>query len=116
MVAGSPYGDVSPVLDRTTGLPLLQLPRASATCHTGWTGDLMSDSVPTPSLHEGMAVIVQRGSWPWAVSDQSHFKDPHHRRHLWWWYNNINDNDHDFGGDDFDRHDFRDRFSLAAAA
>jgi len=34
------------------------------------------------------------------------------RRHLWWWYNNINENDHDFGGDRHDSGDdsFSDRF------
>ena len=104
IVAGSPYGDVSPVLDQTTGLPLLQLPRGFRYMSYGWTGDLMSDGVPTPSLHDGMAVIGDVGHGR-GLFDPSHFKDPHHRRHLWWWYNNINDNDHDFGG-----HDGTDRF------
>ena len=26
----------------------------------GWTGDLMSDGLPTPGAHDGMGVVVQR--------------------------------------------------------
>ena len=110
MSHGSPYGDVSPVLDQTTGLPLLQLPKGFRYMSYGWTGDLMSDGVPTPSLHDGMAVIADVGHGR-GLFGPSHLKDSHHRRHLWWWYNNINDNDHDFGG-----HDFRIDSSIAAAA
>ena len=96
-VAGSPYGDVSPVLDQTTGLPLLQLPKGFRYLSYGMTGDPMSDGVATPSLHDGMAVVADVGHGR-GLFGSSHLKDSHHRRHLWWWYNNINDNDHDFDG------------------
>jgi secreted PhoX family phosphatase len=98
LAVGSPYGDIAPVLDQTTELPLLQLPEGFRYMSYGWTGDLMSDGVPTPSLHDGMAVIADIGHGRGLVSP-ANLKDGHNRRHLWWWYNNINDNDHDFGGD-----------------
>jgi uncharacterized protein len=51
------YGPLSPVLDQTTGLPLLLLPRGFEYLSFGWTGDPMSDGVPTPPLHDGMAAF-----------------------------------------------------------
>ncbi len=57
----SPYGDVIPTLDGTTGLPLLQLPEGFHYWSYGWTGDVMRDGVATPALHDGMAVVDQRG-------------------------------------------------------
>ena len=108
-IAGSPYGDISPVLDQTTGLPLLQLPKGFRYLSYGMTGDLMSDGVATPNLHDGMAVVADIGHGR-GLLGSPHLKDSHHRRHLWWWYNNINDNDHDFEGHDFDGRDFKDRF------
>jgi secreted PhoX family phosphatase len=57
----SPYGPIAPVKDLTTGLLLLQLPKGFRYRSFGWTGDLMDDGVKTPSLHDGMAVIVERG-------------------------------------------------------
>lgn len=56
----SPYGALSPVADQTTGLPLLQLPAGFSYRSYGWTGDPMSDGRPTPSLHDGMAVVTSR--------------------------------------------------------
>ena len=53
----SPYGPVSPKLDDTTGLRLLQLPDGFRYRSFGWTGELMSDGVPTPPLHDGMSVV-----------------------------------------------------------
>ncbi|MFN0184151.1 MAG: alkaline phosphatase PhoX [Aquabacterium sp.] len=51
------YGTLSPVNDQSTGLPLLQLPEGFQYWSFGWTGDLMSDGVPTPGAHDGMSVI-----------------------------------------------------------
>ncbi|HEY1091540.1 MAG TPA: alkaline phosphatase PhoX [Burkholderiaceae bacterium] len=56
----SPYGDVTPVNDLSTGLPLIELPPGFSYKSYGWTGDLMSDGLPTPSTHDGMGVVVQR--------------------------------------------------------
>ena len=53
----SPYGPISPKLDQSTGLPLLQLPDGFRYWSHSWTGDLMSDGVRCPSLHDGMAVV-----------------------------------------------------------
>lgn len=52
------YGPLAPVADEATGLPLLQLPRGFRYWSFGWTGDVMSDGVPTPGLHDGMAVVA----------------------------------------------------------
>jgi secreted PhoX family phosphatase len=51
------YGPLSPVRDQTTGLPLLLLPKGFEYISYGWTGDPMSDGVPTPALHDGMAAF-----------------------------------------------------------
>lgn len=56
----SPYGAVAPVLDDTTGLPLLQLPQGFTYQSFGWSGDLMVDGRPGPTNHDGMAVIRSR--------------------------------------------------------
>jgi uncharacterized protein len=101
VVGGNPYGEIGPVADQTTGLPLLQLPKGFRYMSYGWTGDKMSDGVPTPSLHDGMAVIADVGHGRGLLGTTPHLKDPHLRRHLWWWYNDINDNERDFGGDRF---------------
>jgi hypothetical protein len=57
----SPYGPVAPAFDETTGLPRLQLPAGFRYISYGWTGQLMDDGVPTPALHDGMAVIDTLG-------------------------------------------------------
>jgi uncharacterized protein len=54
----SPYGPIGPRLDEATGLPLLQLPDGFRYISYSWTGDVMSDGVPCPSLHDGMAVVA----------------------------------------------------------
>lgn len=59
-LAISPYGPVVPVLDGSTGLPLLALPEGFEYKSFGWTGDPMTDGHPTPSAHDGMAVIDSR--------------------------------------------------------
>ena len=53
----SPYGEIHPVQDLATGLPLLKLPQGFSYQSFGWTGDLMADGTPTPARHDGMAVI-----------------------------------------------------------
>lgn len=58
----SPYGPVAPVLDGSTGLPLLALPEGFEYKSYGWTGDPMADGRPTPGSHDGMAVVAaERG-------------------------------------------------------
>ena len=53
----SPYGPISPKLDESTGLPLLRLPDGFRYWSYSWTGDVMSDGVSCPNLHDGMAVV-----------------------------------------------------------
>jgi len=53
----SPYGLPSPKIDGTTGLKLLQLPDGFRYWSYSWTGDLMSDGIKVPALHDGMAVV-----------------------------------------------------------
>jgi uncharacterized protein len=55
----SPYGPIGPKLDLATGLPLLQLPDGFRYISYSWTGDVMSDGVRCPSLHDGMAVVAE---------------------------------------------------------
>jgi secreted PhoX family phosphatase len=59
--APSPYGDLAPVDDLSTGLPLLQLPAGFSYQSYGWTGDPMADGRPTPGSHDGMAVVSSCG-------------------------------------------------------
>ena len=75
-VGGSPYGPISPVLDETTGLPLLQLPQGFRYMSYGMTGDIMSDGVATPSLHDGMSVVkdIGRGSLDGAGGQGRHWR------------------------------------------
>lgn len=56
--SAGPYGELVPATDRTTGLPLLKLPRGFSYASWGWTGDLMSDGTRTPDRHDGMAVVT----------------------------------------------------------
>ncbi|MEM8814602.1 MAG: alkaline phosphatase PhoX [Pseudomonadota bacterium] len=51
------YGELAPVPDDNTGLPLLKLPKGFRYESFGWTGDLMDDGTLTPDRHDGMAVI-----------------------------------------------------------
>ncbi|MGH9891455.1 MAG: alkaline phosphatase PhoX [bacterium] len=52
------YGPLQPTIDETTQLPLLNLPSGFRYKSFGWTGDVMSDGIVTPSLHDGMAVCA----------------------------------------------------------
>ncbi len=58
---GDGYGPLQPTIDQTTGLPLLLLPAGFEYLSFGWTGDIMSDGVPTPRGHDGMAAIRNNG-------------------------------------------------------
>jgi secreted PhoX family phosphatase len=82
---------VSPTLDETTGLPLLQLPRGFRYMSYGWTGDMMSDGVATPSLHDGMAVVAEfhgrRGLRDLGDDDRDD-------RHAWWRHHDDDHDDH----------------------
>jgi secreted PhoX family phosphatase len=51
------YGPLVEALDETTGLPLLLLPRGFRYLSLGWTGDALSDGIPTPPAHDGMAAF-----------------------------------------------------------
>lgn len=56
----SPYGAVAPVNDLVTGLPIIELPPGFSYKSYGWAGDLMTDGLLTPAVHDGMGVVVQR--------------------------------------------------------
>jgi secreted PhoX family phosphatase len=58
----SPYGDIFPTLDETTGLPLLRLPSGFRYKSYSWTGDVMADDVLCPRAHDGMAVVAAQGN------------------------------------------------------
>jgi secreted PhoX family phosphatase len=51
-----------PVMDQTTGLPLLRLPEGFRYATYGWTKDPMSDGILTPSAHDGMGVVSAEGN------------------------------------------------------
>ncbi len=51
------YGPLRPAQDQATGLELLLLPQGFEYLSFGWTRDPMSDGVPTPSHHDGMAAF-----------------------------------------------------------
>jgi secreted PhoX family phosphatase len=54
---GRGYGPLGPVNDQTTGLPLLHLPQGFRYLSLAWTGDSMSDGIPTPGAPDGMAAF-----------------------------------------------------------
>jgi secreted PhoX family phosphatase len=49
------YGPLFATEDRSTGLPLLMLPEGFKYVSFGWARDLLDNSLPTPSAHDGMA-------------------------------------------------------------
>lgn len=55
------YGPLQPTADLATGLPLLALPEGFEYMSFGWTGQTMDDGRPTPTDHDGMAVVARRG-------------------------------------------------------
>ena len=54
------YGPLAPVNDEATGLPLLHLPEGFTYVSLGWAGDPMTNGLPTPGLHDGMAAFPDR--------------------------------------------------------
>ncbi|GLR69311.1 alkaline phosphatase PhoX [Agaribacter marinus] len=58
----SDYGPLSPTLDKATGLPLISLPEGFEYTSFGWTGQIQTDGLPTPTDHDGMAVTAVRGN------------------------------------------------------
>jgi secreted PhoX family phosphatase len=56
-LAPSPYGPLSPKIDGTTGLPLLELPDGFSYWSYSWTGDPLAGGTLCPNLHDGMAVV-----------------------------------------------------------
>ena len=52
------YGALRVATDRSTGLPLLRLPKDFQYASFGWTGQIMHDGIPTPGAHDGMAVVT----------------------------------------------------------
>ncbi|MGH7335535.1 MAG: alkaline phosphatase PhoX [Candidatus Rokuibacteriota bacterium] len=95
----SPYGPVSPKPDETTGLHLLQLPDGFRYASFSWTGDIMSDGVECPALHDGMAVVDAIGA---AGDDDDRFSRAGSERR-------GGDDDDDRDGDDDDDDDDDDR-------
>jgi uncharacterized protein len=59
---GPDYGPLQRVVDETTGLPLLMLPRGFEYVSFGWTGDRLADGTPTPPAHDGMAAFPYQGA------------------------------------------------------
>lgn len=55
------YGPLRPVLDDTTGLPLLHLPEGFRYHSLGWTGDALTGGSVTPGAHDGMAAFAGAG-------------------------------------------------------
>lgn len=58
---GKGYGPLEPTRDLATGLHLLALPKGFKYISYGWTGQTMFDGRPTPTDHDGMAVVARRG-------------------------------------------------------
>ncbi|WP_395343894.1 alkaline phosphatase PhoX [Ningiella sp. W23] len=56
------YGLLSPTIDKATGLPLISLPEGFEYTSFGWTGQIQTDGLPTPTDHDGMAVVAARGN------------------------------------------------------
>lgn len=57
-----PANELVEVNDAATGLPLLKLPEGFQYRTFGWTGEVMTDKVQTPALHDGMAVVAEDDS------------------------------------------------------
>jgi len=58
----SSYGALSPTADKATGLPLISLPEGFEYTSYGWTGQIQADQLPTPTDHDGMAVVAAKGN------------------------------------------------------
>ena len=51
------YGEIRPVEDKTTGLPLIELPPGFKYATFGWRGDPLAGGGTTPPAHDGMGVV-----------------------------------------------------------
>ena len=60
--AAEGHGELAPVRDETTGLPLLNLPSGFRYLSFGWIGDPLDDGLATPGMHDGMAAFPSGGS------------------------------------------------------
>lgn len=56
----SSYGPLTPTACKATGLELLALPEGFEYTSYGWTGQIQSDRTPTPTDHDGMAVVAAK--------------------------------------------------------
>ena len=56
----SSYGPLKPKACKATGLELLALPDGFEYTSYGWTGQIQSDRTPTPTDHDGMAVVAAK--------------------------------------------------------
>lgn len=61
LLVDSPYGPLSIVEDRSTGLPLLRLPQGFSYASFGWSGDHMTNGLACPAKHDGMGVVKTSG-------------------------------------------------------
>ena len=79
--APSPYGEPVPAIDETTGLSLIKLPPGfRVPLGTGWNGDMMSDGIRTPTLHDGMAVVDALGGNSGQADSRAQPRRRFHRR------------------------------------
>lgn len=58
----SGYGPLRPAKCMATGLELLAIPEGFEYMSFGWTGQIMDDGRPTPTDHDGMAVVGKQGN------------------------------------------------------
>lgn len=61
------YGPLGPVVDRTTGLPLLRLPAGFSYASFGWAGAPLPSGAVTPPCADGMGVAAVRHGRVWLV-------------------------------------------------
>lgn len=66
------YGPLYPTRDLVTGLELLALPEGFSYMSYGWTGQIMDDGRPTPTDHDGMAVVAQKMNGSQVVMVRNH--------------------------------------------
>ena len=68
---------LNPVQDQNTGLSLIKLPEGFTYTTFGWAGDPMQNGEPTPSRHDGMAVVP--GAKPngyWLLRNHENWFEP----------------------------------------
>lgn len=62
LAVGSAMGPLAPVLDQTTGLPLLMLPEGFRYLTFSWAGSDLHDGHPVPRMADGMGVVRNEGT------------------------------------------------------